>query len=277
LGQLARPEALSTLLDLSENPRDKAIFAATMNALGGFQEEAVATRLLARSPTFDATARERILDLLCTRPLWANLLLDDIARGRINPRELRTSHALQIASLNNRDLTARAEKLWGRVPGPGSSERAQRIAEVRGFLAEGDKGNAARGRAVFKENCAICHRLFDEGESIGPDLTGAERKDLNFLLTSLVDPSALIRKEYQSQIVATNDGRVLTGIIVEESAEALTLVDGNRQKTVVPRSQIGALRTSAVSLMPENQLDKLTEEQVRDLFKYLQSNGPTAK
>ena len=120
------------------------------------------------------------------------------------------------------------------MPRAGSPEKKQRIAEIRGLLPEGDKGNAARGKPIFKENCAVCHKLFDEGETIGPDLTGAERGNLDFLMTSLVDPSALVRKEYQAQTIALRDGRVLTGLVVDENDRSLTLVDGNRQKTVDP-------------------------------------------
>ena len=158
-------------------------------------------------------------------------------------------------------------------PGRARPRRSKRIAEIRGLLPEGDKGNAARGKPIFKENCAVCHKLFGEGESIGPDLTGAERGDLDFLMTSLVDPSSLVRKEYQAQTIALRDGRVLTGLVVEEDDRTLTLVDGNRQKTIVSRDAVEEARPSDVSLMPEGLLDKLTEPQIRDLFRYLQSPG----
>ncbi len=161
--------------------------------------------------------------------------------------------------------------MWGKVPHVGSPEKQKRIAEVRGMLPEGDKGNATRGKLVFKEQCAVCHKLFGEGETIGPDLTGVERGNLDFLLTSLVDPSSLVRKEYQSQTIALRDGRVLTGLVVDENDRLITLVDSNRQKTLIPRENVEAVKASDMSLMPEGQLDKLTEPQIRDLFKYLQS------
>ncbi len=115
----------------------------------------------------------------------------------------------------------------------------------------------------------------DEGEALGPDLTGAERRDLDFLLTSLVDPSSVIRKEYQPTTVATRDGRVLNGLIVEESDSALTLFDSNKEKTVIAREDIEEMKPSDVSIMPEGVLDPLTDMQVRDLFRYLQSSGPS--
>jgi putative heme-binding domain-containing protein len=139
---------------------------------------------------------------------------------------------------------------------------------------EGDKGDASRGAPIFEKNCAGCHRLFGQGETIGPELTGSERSNLDFLLESLVAPSAVIRKEYQPMTVATTDGRVLNGLIVEESDAAVTLFDSNKERTVIPRDQIEAMKPSAVSVMPEGLLDNLLDEQARDLFRYLQSSGP---
>ena len=92
-------------------------------------------------------------------------------------------------------------------------------------------------------------------------------------MASLVDPSALVRKEYQSQTLALRDGRVLTGLVVDENDRSLTLVDSNRQKTVIPREAVEEAKASEVSLMPEGLLDKLTEPQIRDLFRYVQSSG----
>jgi putative membrane-bound dehydrogenase-like protein len=276
-GQLPWPEGLRVLLDLVDDDRSRPLLPAVLGALGGYREPEVSARLLARYPNLNATLRDRVLSLLCTRPAWTEQLLDAVAAKTVPAADIRPPHVLQIVQLKEPELVSRVESVWGHVPGPGSPEKVRRIAEVRGFLPEGDKGNAARGRPIFKEHCESCHKLFDEGESIGPDLTGAERGNLDFLLTSLVDPSAMIRKEYAAQTVALDDGRVLTGLMLEETAKTLTLIDSNRQKTVVPRDRIEEIKPSSVSLMPEGLLDKLPEAQVRDLFRYLQSSGPARK
>jgi putative heme-binding domain-containing protein len=252
----------------------RSLWPAVVAALGGFQASDVADRLIGRYPELPASLRDRTLMLLCSRPAWASRLLDAVAAKKIDARDLRPPHVLQLVQLGNPALIARVEGVWGKVPGPGSPDKTRRIAEVRGTLPEGDKGNAARGGPVFREHCAVCHALFGEGEKIGPDLTGADRGSLDFLLTSLVDPSALIRKEYEAQTVAMDDGRVLHGLVTDETATSFTLVDSNRQKTVVAREHVEAAKASPVSLMPEGLLDKLAEEQIRDLFKYLQSSGP---
>ena len=225
--------------------------------------------------TFPKPLQSRAIDLLASRRPSAARLVEAILGGTVPAKDVTGAQAQSIARLGDDALKSRLESAWGRLPGPGSPEKVRRIAEVRGMLPEGDKGSATRGRAVFKEACAVCHRLFDEGEKIGPELTQSERGNLDFLLTSLVDPSALIRKEYQARTIATTDGRVLSGLILDENDRTITLIDSKRQKTVIPVSEVEASRPSAVSLMPEGLLDPLKEEQIRDLFKYLQSSGPT--
>lgn len=275
IGETRPSGALPVLLGLI---RPKAapseVQQAALNALGAFDGPDVAVALIESFAGLPGATQDRVIDLLGTRTAWAGRLVEALERGTIRPDRLRASQATRIVQLGDPELKRRLEAVWGLVPGPGSEAKIKRVAEVRGFLVEGDKGNAARGHSVFKEHCAVCHKLFDEGESIGPDLTGAERGNLDFLLTSLVDPSALVRKEYQAQTVALGDGRVLTGLVVEESGTALTLVDSQRQKTVIAKAEIEEMTPSAISLMPEGVLDPLPEAQVRDLFRYLQSSRP---
>lgn len=273
LGQLGRSDDRAVLLGLIEPASSQAIQLAAVAALGRFQAADLSGPLLTRARAAAPLVRERIVGLLASRPAWARALVDAVARGEIAPRELTPASVQLIAQVADPPLLSRLESLWGKVPAPGSPEKKRRIAEIRGLLPEGDKGNAARGKLIFKENCAACHKLFDEGETIGPELTGADRGNLDFLMTSLVDPSALVRKEYQSQTIALRDGRVLSGLVVDENDRVLTVVDGNRQKTAIARDLIEASKPADFSLMPEGLLEKLTEPQIRDLFRYLQSSG----
>ena len=237
-----RRRARARSRSLGHDPSPAIQLAAVARAGGLFSSRRSAAPLLARYRSAAPAVRDRILGLLCTRRAWARALLDAVEPRRIAAKELTPAHVQLIAQLSDPALLSRLEAVWGKVPRPGSPEKKRRIAEVRGLLPEGDKGNAARGKPIFKENCAVCHKLFDEGESIGPELTGADRGNLDFLMTSLVDPSALVRKEYQSQTIALRDGRVLTGLVVDENDRVLTLVDSNRQKTVIARDAIEAVQ-----------------------------------
>jgi putative membrane-bound dehydrogenase-like protein len=273
LGQLARTEDRQVLLRLIEPSSSQSIQLAAVAGLGHWKEDALAAPLLERGRAATPAVRDRIMSLLCSRPAWARALVEAVARGDFAARELTPAHVQLIAQVGDAAIMKRLESLWGKAPMAGSPEKKRRIAEIRGLLPEGDKGNAVRGKLLFKEHCAVCHKLFNEGETIGPELTGADRGNLDFLMTSLVDPSALVRKEFQSQTIALRDGRVLSGLVVDENDRVLTLVDSNRQKTAISRDLIETAKPADISLMPEGMLEKLTEPQIRDLFRYLQSSG----
>jgi putative heme-binding domain-containing protein len=137
------------------------------------------------------------------------------------------------------------------------------------FMAKADASN---GRAIFTRTCAACHTLFGAGGNIGPDLTGANRTDIGYLLENIVDPSAIIGKDYQLTIVTAKDGRVLSGIIDKESADAVILKTLT-EKVVIGKAEIAKLDTLNVSMMPEGLLQTMKDTEVLDLIAYLGSPG----
>jgi putative heme-binding domain-containing protein len=112
--------------------------------------------------------------------------------------------------------------------------------------------------------------LFGEGTKIGPDLTTANRKDREFLLVSIVDPSVQVRKEYLVYAIETHDGRVVTGCIADQNSSSITLVGPKNDRTTVHRNEIAEMKEMSNSLMPERLLEPLKPQEVRDLFAYLQ-------
>ena len=132
-------------------------------------------------------------------------------------------------------------------------------------LASADR---ARGRAVFARTCAACHKLFDEGGSLGPNLTGSQRANLDYVLENMLDPSAAVPKEFQMTLIQTDGGRVITGIVKSENDAAVT-VQTPTETILVPKGEIEARRQSADSMMPEGMLDRLSAEEVADLVSYL--------
>jgi len=111
--------------------------------------------------------------------------------------------------------------------------------------------------------------LFGQGGSTAPDLTGYERKNLDFWLPGIIDPSLEIREGYANYVLKTKDGRILVGVILEQSPQAVTLRDAANQKITLPRSSIDSLEATPVSLMPPGLLGGLDKDQLRDLFAYL--------
>jgi putative heme-binding domain-containing protein len=134
--------------------------------------------------------------------------------------------------------------------------------------------DAMLGRAVFAKACAQCHVLFGVGGKVGPELTGSNRRDLDYVLQNVLDPSALIGKDYLAHVLATTDGRVLTGIIRAEDKDAVTLVTANETLTL-PRAEIEARKPSEASMMPDDLLKPLSDFDTRSLIAYLASPSQT--
>jgi len=126
---------------------------------------------------------------------------------------------------------------------------------MRAFLTP---ASASKGRGVYNRVCAACHKLFGEGGEIGPDLTGSNRADLDYLLENILDPSAVIGRDYQLSTVKTRDGRLVAGMIHAATNDVITLKT-LAETVTVPRKDVEALETSDVSMMPEGLFEVLTE------------------
>jgi putative heme-binding domain-containing protein len=219
-----------------------------------------------------AAMRPRAIDLLLGRPKWASQLLDAVDAGKVKPTDVTIEQLQRVSDYHDKALDARVEKRWGKITG-GTPE--EKLAVVRRFNNDlrAASGNPAAGREIFKNTCAVCHKLFDDGASVGPDLTHANRSDRSYLLVSIVDPSAVVRAEYLNYLVKTTDGRVLSGLLVEQTPAAVTLLAAKGERTTIPRDKVKLLKESPVSLMPEGLLSAMKPQQLRDLFSYLQSNN----
>src|SRR5262249_8293576 len=140
------------------------------------------------------------------------------------------------ASYQNEPITRLVRKHWGALQIATPEEKLAEVRRLNNDLRAGS-GDVRNGRVLFRQHCGNCHKLFGEGQEVGPDLTHANRQDRDFLLVSLVDPSALIRKEYLSYTAHMKDGRVVTGLIVEQSGDRLTLQGANNEKTILSRDR----------------------------------------
>src|SRR5439155_24079197 len=131
------------------------------------------------------------------------------------------------------------------------------------------KGDTARGLAVFTKNCATCHRLGTVGQEIGPDLAAVGDKPPEWFLPALFDPSRAVEARYLSYTAVTRQGRVLTGVLVEESGSSLTLVGPNGQRQVILRANLEELSSTGKSAMPDGLEKDLKPQDVADLIVYL--------
>ena len=130
-------------------------------------------------------------------------------------------------------------------------------------------GDVKSGHPLFIAKCGTCHKLFNEGRSIAPELTGYDRNNLNDLLNNIVDPSAYIREGYSSWHVITADGRTVIGTLKAKNDKAVTIQPFTGEPITISASRVKSLEPMETSIMPERLLAGLSEKQVKDLFSYL--------
>jgi putative heme-binding domain-containing protein len=270
LGELQRPESLSPLRTLLDGTEPAAVRTAAVLALQRYDSPAVAAALIESYPTMPPPLQDKVRDVLVSRPAWSLAMLAAVEKTALNAKDFSPDQIRRVVFHQDSQLTARAEKLWGQVRPATSVEKRGRISAIAGLLAKG-KGDADRGKPLVTKHCLNCHQLFGEGERISPDLTAVDRKNLDVLLQNIVDPSAIIREGYQQYVVATTDGRVLSGLLVENSGGKVTVLDAKGVRTPLRESDVETTRRADSSLMPEGLLDVLNDQELRDFFAYLRS------
>lgn len=277
LGQVGKADNVPLLLDLLTSAKTDALRGAVLSALQPFPDERITERVLALYPRLSSSLRTRAQSLLASRPVSGLALLRAVDAGRIAPRDVLLDRLQRLATYKDERIAKLIAKHWGKIAPATAGEKISRMRSINLILSRGGKGNAANGRLLFQKNCATCHTLFGEGNKIGPDLTGADRKNREYLIAQIVDPNAFIRAEFQAFNIETKDGRALAGLVVENTPGSVTLVDSKNERTVIARSKIEQMMPSATSLMPEKILDPLLDQELCDLFSYLQGDGPPRK
>jgi putative heme-binding domain-containing protein len=275
----ARTAAIATLGEVGARGADflalalhddaDAVRLAALAAWARTGTEAEARELNAAYPRLPAAVQAGARSQLLGLKTWASLLLKAVEIGTIPAKDFASDELFAVAAHHDPDLDALVHKHWGNVRGRTPEEK---LAEVRRFNNDlrAAGGDPKPGKLLFTKHCASCHTLHGEGGKLGPDLTHANRADRDFLLVSLVDPSAVIRKEYLSYTAEMTSGRVVTGIITAQTGTTVTLTNSKAEATTLSRDIVTSLRESPVSLMPEGLLTPLKPQELRDLFAYLQ-------
>ena len=193
--------------------------------------------------SYTESERADAIATLAARPAWALALLDAIERGRIPRRDLSVSIARQLLALADPRIRPRLEAVWGKVQ-PTSKAKAALVGKYKAVLAstQDRPADPARGRAVFNRACLSCHKLFDAGGDVGPELTGSDRANPDYILENVLDPSAAVSRDYTVTNVATTDGRMVSGIIREQTPTSLVIQTAN-ERVVLPRDDVEAIKT----------------------------------
>jgi putative heme-binding domain-containing protein len=196
--------------------------------------------------------------------------------GPVHAEDLSADQVRQLRALGNETINQTLDELWG-VTRSTPAERQQQIDDWKSRLA-GDalaQADLVHGRTLFQKTCSNCHRLYGEGGRIGPDITGSNRHNLDYLLLNILDPSATVPREFTVSAILLSDGRVITGVVIRRTDQTLT-VQTEKEEQVIPVSDVELIRESQQSLMPDGLLKQMSEGDIRDLIGYLQTRQQVA-
>ena len=251
--------------------RGDAIRALTLH-----NEATTADILLSVYAELDPPSRQAAIGVLVSRRNFVEALLTALERRALDAREVSAFALQQLRTFKGAEIEQRVSALWR-----AESQQVVKADAIRHYkqlltaeyLAQAD---ASAGRLIFDRSCAKCHTLFGEGGNIGPDLTGSGRQKLDYVLSNLIDPSAIIDPAYRLTTLLTVDGRLFSGFIVHQDDRFVVLRTQQTQVRMEMRD-VDELVTSNKSMMPEGMLRSYSDSQVRDLVRYLANPQQVAR
>lgn len=278
-----RLAALQLLIDLRDLKlreicekliRVRGLSATAAMGLSLSADEAAADLILSEWPALYGHERPPVVSALVSRPAWSRKLLLAIKDGKLNKNSISVFQARQVAGFHDKPLTELLRDVWGKIEDENGIDRNAVIAKWKNELSKEQlaKANLGNGRDVFKVTCSSCHILNGVGAAIGPELTGASRDNLDYLLDNILFPNAVVPDIYRQTILRLNDDRVVVGIVRSRSRKAIKLQTATELVTI-PVSEIEEEKQSNQSIMPTGVLETLSPTQRIDLLGYLMSRN----
>lgn len=276
LGEVKNPSCLVPLLDLLKSTKDVAVRNATLVALQNYDSPIIAQSIIELYNSLPSESALVAVATLASRAQWSRLLLEAIENDLIKQDSI-SLESVRRMSMHQDDVSAAIiAKHWKSLEGASSQQMKEQMLRAEKLVASGG-GNPYAGEKMFLQCCAACHTLFGRGGHIGPDLTAYKRDDSSTMLLNIINPSAEIREGFENYLVLTDEGRAITGFLFDQDKRVVVIRGADGQNVTIPRDTIDEMIRQPLSLMPENLLDKLTDEQIRDLFAYLRSSQPVSK
>jgi len=260
------PELSPILIELLD---DNAVCGAALRALAAFGDDAIADAIIERFPKFSADQQRDAVTTLAARIGSARKLVSALEKKHAPISAVSAYNVRQLQAFGDAELEKRVTSLWGATR-PSSDEIKKQMASYKlkftpKRLSEAD---LSQGRHVFKETCSSCHVLYGDGGKIGPDITGSNRNNIDYLLENILDPSASVAKPYQVSSIITDEGRVISGIVGRTTGGVVEIQTLN-EKLTIDEDTIDVIRPSEKSMMPDGLIEKLSAQQFRDLIAYL--------
>ncbi|MEM7232510.1 MAG: PVC-type heme-binding CxxCH protein [Planctomycetota bacterium] len=254
-------EVIASLLSPQSSP---GMQSAAVRALVETASDETPSALLASWPQYTPKLRGEVLDALLSRAPWTQVLLGAIESKAVTADAIDAERQRRLLSSKDAGVQARAKRVLISRP------NRDREAVLKAFGAAATlKGDSTRGAKTFGTKCSVCHRLADKGHAVGPDLAALPDKTSAALLVSILDPNRAVEEKYRLYTLTMRDGRVLSGIVGDESSTQLEIIAQENRRETVLRSKILGLVREPHSMMPEGLEKDLNAQDLADVMQYV--------
>ncbi len=265
------PDAAASLLALITPRTSPTLAAGLIAAVSKSNAGEVAAALVKALPALTPSSRADAIRALLGREDWVASYLGAVEKGNVRLDELSLDQKQALAAYPIRAIATRARRLLSQGGALPDADRQKVIDALAPVVLK--SGDAAKGKLVFTQQCAKCHRHSGEGGKVGPDLTGMAAHPKSELLINIIDPSRSVEGNFVSYTVATNDGRTFNGLLASETRTSVELIDTEGKTQKLQRDDIEELVASKKSLMPEGFEKQLPPESLADLLEFLTQRG----
>jgi putative membrane-bound dehydrogenase-like protein len=262
-----RNELVEILPSLLKEPE---IRMEAIRSVAAFDSEPLGKLLVQNYTSFKPEEKLEAVNTLASRPRYGGMLANEIKEKRIPKNEVPPNVARQLLRVVGSGFI----EIWGPIELVPNDEAA--YEKYRNLLADHAlaAGDLKKGKTLFQNTCGSCHKMYGEGEVMGPDLTGSNRTDVDYILMNVLEPSAEIQDDYKMVVITTRDGRTFSGNVISENQRQLTLRIVGQEPIIINKSTIQSREVTPVSMMPPGLFENLTEKEIVDLVAYLGTNKP---
>jgi putative heme-binding domain-containing protein len=155
---------------------------------------------------------------------------------------------------------------------PPVDDRILKLIQARKAAHNNSPKDVTRGAEIFRKTCAGCHRIDGLGQKVGPELDAVYTRGLERLLEDVLDPNRNVDQAFRATLIRTTDGRVISGLVKSEEGEVIVVQEAADKETRIAKKEVEARQLSALSPMPANVVDPLSEEEFHDLMHFLLKN-----
>jgi putative heme-binding domain-containing protein len=268
-GQKSGSDQLAAFVSPKNPP---ALQSAVLSALITMADRGTPDRLLSQWRTLTPSSRSQVAEALLNRTEWTPTLLAALEDGSVADRDLNATQRDRLLRNQSEVIRTRSAKIFS---SPGNNARHEIVKQFEADVRS--PGNVAQGRILFEKRCSACHRLQGLGKSIGADLTALRDRSTLALLTAILDPNRAVESKFLAYTVATDSGRVFSGMLTSESGNSITLVATDGKQHVILRKDIDNMVSSGRSLMPEGLEKDLSASDIADVIAFVQTSGAKPK